>query len=693
MKLIRTAWGRNLARLRDDEAGFTLVEVTVAITVIFASLVALAYTATIGFSYEDLARQKQTATGIANQMMEQVRGLAWDKITTAHVGADLGATRSDLTVTNPDSGYLVTGCSGDSAGVYRLFSCAAGSQIGSGEKVVASALSCAAGSPDCVSPLVRHAGEITQNNIVYTWRVYDSNNCPTGTTTGCTAATPYRVTVVVTWTGGKPSPNKIVQVQSLFWSPSGCRSTATHPFAAPCQPFFFGASTAHQSTVDISGSVERAAGATLPGPGELHPVRGAPRGRGRDPHGGWDDRHHLGRRYRSGHDRHHVVADSMPGRRDLLGGFPVNGHRELRHVVGAGRRDGRDRQHHVNGRRERVPAANRHRAERREVVLGCAHPAGRTPVGGTHAGRIALGAGKRDGGPDPGGSERAGHDPRGPRPVPHHGTVRTGQQLRWLSRGDGKPGGGEREHRGAAVGADRPGGMGRIQRVERLLSLDHRLSGFRDGCGRDQQHLQLHRRPGAGTDRDRIGRHRVLLERDQRLQFGLAHGVRILRHAVPAGAGRQRSDRDGHHLRDDQPGGDQQVAGIRERQGDRRHGPGHGTHRDDHLRGRARRQCGAAGRRSHDHRQPERVGGQRVLRGRTDIEFVDMRGGIMARINRRSRSERGMTLVEVLVAMAIMSIVLLVFTSVLGSVQSGVAHPLSEWLHWAAVWIPGVKSS
>src|SRR6266545_3344177 len=246
MRIIRAAWGRSLARFRDDEAGFTLVEVTVAITVIFASLVALAYTATIGFSYEDLARQKQTATGIANQMMEQVRGLAWDKITTGHVGTDLGATRSDLTVTNPDSGYLVTGCSGDSAGVYRLFSCAAGSQIGSGEKVVASALSCAPGSPDCVSPLVRHAGQITQNNIVYTWRVYDSNNCPTGTTTGCTAATPYRVTVVVTWTGGKPSPNKIVQVQSLFWSPSGCRSTATHPFAAPCQPFFLGSGRAEE---------------------------------------------------------------------------------------------------------------------------------------------------------------------------------------------------------------------------------------------------------------------------------------------------------------------------------------------------------------------------------------------------------------------------------------------------------------
>src|SRR6266511_4399900 len=109
MKMIRAAWGRNLARLRDDEAGFTLVEVTVAITVIFASLVALAYTATIGFSYEDLARQKQTATGIANQMMEQVRGLAWDKITTGHVFFNLAATSSVFTVSYPASVYSVTG--------------------------------------------------------------------------------------------------------------------------------------------------------------------------------------------------------------------------------------------------------------------------------------------------------------------------------------------------------------------------------------------------------------------------------------------------------------------------------------------------------------------------------------------------------------------------------------------------------
>jgi hypothetical protein len=249
---------RILARLHDDERGFTLTESIMAITVILSSVLSLAYTASMGFQFADVARQRQTATGIADQVMEQVRGLPWDRVTTGHLSSDLNATRSDLGVNQPDTGYLATGCAGDAAGVYRLFQCpsefTASSQPGSGERVVASALPCSAGS-DCVYPLVRHAGQITQNHIVFTWRVYDTNDCPSATTTGCTVAKPYRVTVVVTWTGGMVAPSKIVEVQSLFWSPSGCRSTTTHPFAAPCQPFFYGSATAHQGDINVSGTV------------------------------------------------------------------------------------------------------------------------------------------------------------------------------------------------------------------------------------------------------------------------------------------------------------------------------------------------------------------------------------------------------------------------------------------------------
>src|SRR5436190_2202000 len=198
MKDIGALWRGILARLRGDERGFTLIEVMVAIAIIFASLATLAYAATTGFSYESQARQKQTATGIADQIMEQARGLAWDKITAGHLSTDLAGDAN-----------LVTGCAGDAAGVYRFLSCTAGSTPGSGEKAVASAASCPGGTPDCVSPVVRHTGTITQNSIPFTWRTADTNNAQTVTSTGCTVATPYRVTVMVTWTGGSYAPSKI----------------------------------------------------------------------------------------------------------------------------------------------------------------------------------------------------------------------------------------------------------------------------------------------------------------------------------------------------------------------------------------------------------------------------------------------------------------------------------------------------
>lgn len=240
---------RRIRALSTDERGFTLIETIIAVTIIFGSLLALAYTATIGFGYEDLARQKQTATGIADQIMEETRGLPWDKIVAGHLASELEAESVD-TDTN-----LAPPCPGDAPGVKRFLSCSAGTTPGSGEKLVALASACPVvvpANPDCVAPLVRHTGQIVQNNITYTWRTYDTNSCPTAITTGCTASKPYRVTVRVTWTGGKAGPNKVVQVQSLFWSPAGCRSTATHPFAAPCQAFFNGVATSPHGNINLA---------------------------------------------------------------------------------------------------------------------------------------------------------------------------------------------------------------------------------------------------------------------------------------------------------------------------------------------------------------------------------------------------------------------------------------------------------
>src|SRR6266516_4411323 len=85
-----------LSRLRahaaHGDSGFTLIETIIAITIIFASLVALAETATIGFKYVALSRERQAGAGIADQLMESVRGLASAKLTKGLSTSDLSPT-------------------------------------------------------------------------------------------------------------------------------------------------------------------------------------------------------------------------------------------------------------------------------------------------------------------------------------------------------------------------------------------------------------------------------------------------------------------------------------------------------------------------------------------------------------------------------------------------------------------------
>lgn len=225
--------GREGARLR-DERGFSLVETVIAVTVIFGCLLALAYTATAGFTYQDVARQRQTASGIANQIMEDVRGLAYDTVKAGLLDSDLSS----------DPAYIKD-CGG-SPTVYRYMTCTLppNTTTGAGEKIVHSV---AAANP--TTPLVPHHGTTTVNHITYDYWTYvtiddTANNAP------------YRVIVRVSWSGGATGANKSYQLQSFLYSGEGCRGTSTHPFAAPCQPFFFGSATVPQGDITVAGSIQ-----------------------------------------------------------------------------------------------------------------------------------------------------------------------------------------------------------------------------------------------------------------------------------------------------------------------------------------------------------------------------------------------------------------------------------------------------
>ena len=209
------------ARLH-GERGFTILETVIALTVVFASLTALAYTASIGFRYVGYGRDRIQATGIANRIMEDIRGLAYTRITNGIPTSELAA---DSRVVN---------CAGE----YRFESCA-------GEEIVSSTFDASYEA----AWLVPHTDTLTAGNLDVTYHTYVTNDAPT--------TDPYRVTVIIRWTNGAiaAGPNNSVRVQSLFWSPDGCVNSATHPFAAPCQPFFYGQVDVPQARLDVTGQL------------------------------------------------------------------------------------------------------------------------------------------------------------------------------------------------------------------------------------------------------------------------------------------------------------------------------------------------------------------------------------------------------------------------------------------------------
>jgi prepilin-type N-terminal cleavage/methylation domain-containing protein len=224
MPSLLTALVRRLRRRLRPESGFTLIELMIAVGVILTVLLALAYTATIGFQNIALARQRQSATGLANQTMEQMRALPFDVIKKGLSNGDL-STLSDPSITTSGCGTPPVYCYG-------------GEQIPRGN------------NPNVV-PLVPHTQTITVGPTLFTARAYVTyyNNISTNNT--------FRITVVVSWpNAAKGGILSQVATQTVAYSGSGCLGTGTHPFAAPCQPFFYATGTGDAGHFDITGTID-----------------------------------------------------------------------------------------------------------------------------------------------------------------------------------------------------------------------------------------------------------------------------------------------------------------------------------------------------------------------------------------------------------------------------------------------------
>ncbi|HEV3475130.1 MAG TPA: prepilin-type N-terminal cleavage/methylation domain-containing protein [Actinomycetota bacterium] len=219
-----------IARLRSRagrEEGFTLIEVMVAVAVLFIALLALARTATVAFTDIAASRQRQTANQLANQLLEEVRAIPYESVKR-------GLKTNQLT---GDPNIRV--CSG----VYYFRVCPPDPTA---EKIVHT------NAGPNVRPLVPNKGTVGPPDYgsTYDWSVYvtEAANAP--------SAGAYRINAIVTWTPAqRRGVRNSVDVNTLMYSPTGSVDSSTHPFTGPRQAYFFASGSAGGGRISVSGTV------------------------------------------------------------------------------------------------------------------------------------------------------------------------------------------------------------------------------------------------------------------------------------------------------------------------------------------------------------------------------------------------------------------------------------------------------
>jgi type II secretory pathway pseudopilin PulG len=221
---------RLVVRLRSragEQEGFTLIEVMVAFAILMIALLALARTATVAFTDVAASRQRQTANQLANQLVEEVRGIPYGSVER---GLKTNQLTGDTNVVN---------C----AGTYYFPVCppAAGA-----EKLVHTN-----GGPN-VRPLVPHRGTVGPPEFptTFSWSVYvtEAADAP--------SAGAYRITARVGWAQAqRGGVRNSIDASTLMYAPTGSVDESTHPFVGPKQAYFFGTSNAGAGTMTVSGSI------------------------------------------------------------------------------------------------------------------------------------------------------------------------------------------------------------------------------------------------------------------------------------------------------------------------------------------------------------------------------------------------------------------------------------------------------
>lgn len=214
MRMLR----RPRACRRGSDEGFTLIEMTTALFIVMVVLVALVGVYLSAARTIGLAKQRQGATALANQTMEELRALPYD---TVAAGLNSGDLSGDANISGGN------------------FKPTWDSSIN--EPLQTNSLTNQA-------PLYPH---------VQTGLSYDGTSYTVSTyvTQASTSPMQYWLTVVATWNSAASShsPKRVV-VRDRMFNPAGCLSSATHPFSGVCQAFQYGEASSSSGTITFTGA-------------------------------------------------------------------------------------------------------------------------------------------------------------------------------------------------------------------------------------------------------------------------------------------------------------------------------------------------------------------------------------------------------------------------------------------------------
>lgn len=190
--------------VRRGEAGFTLVEVIIAMVITAMVMAALGYAVVSSLFTIQQARQRQTATALATQQLERLRALPYDLVTQPDptaptVAVDYTTTSGSVTSFAPPTRLLPGGIN---------------------EQLVVNTVS---------------GKTITQTsgNVTYAIETYVTKAAVTAY-----GSQPFNLTAIVKWTSTVSRGQRETVERSTTYSSAGCLSTANSPFAAPCQAYY-----------------------------------------------------------------------------------------------------------------------------------------------------------------------------------------------------------------------------------------------------------------------------------------------------------------------------------------------------------------------------------------------------------------------------------------------------------------------